>query len=118
MNSWYNLLLIIVPTSVHLCDLEVQVTGSSKPCLILIQLLPNIEQFCFNDLRGYSFAIMYKVSLEHTERTSHGPTQTMKTFLEYKVSLSLALYYRKTKVNTVLIRDTLQKGKASDTHWH
>lgn len=68
MNSWYNLLSIVVPTSVHLCDLEVQV--SSKPCLILIQLLPNIEQFRFNDLRGYSFAIMYKVSLEHTERSS------------------------------------------------
>ena len=39
----------------------------------------------------------------------------MKTLLEYKVSLSLALYYWRTKVNPVLIRDTLQKGKESDT---
>ena len=60
--------MIVVPTSVHFCDLKVQV--SSKPCLILIQLLPAIEQFRFNDLRGYIFAMMYKVSLERTERTS------------------------------------------------
>ena len=94
MNSWYNPLLIFVPTSVHLCDLKVQVLNHVWYYYSCFLPLSNFVSMT----SGVTFFPWCINCPSNTQRELPWcPTQTMKIFLEYKVSLSLALYYWRTK---------------------